>query len=79
MTFRRYTVTGPGPDGEFVRPSRQSLKSLTFFDLDAAKLEAKELHEQFGDAFAIWFDDRIVAIHDLRGYIPLCPEVSTKK
>jgi len=74
---KRYVVTGPDREtGEFVKPSRLTLVSnFSFATFPEAAREAREYHEQFGDAFAVWFDDRLVAIADMRGLVMLCPDL----
>lgn len=70
--YRRYMVTGPSRmTGEFVRPS---VSGKVFATLDEARMEARELHEQFGDAFAVWFRGRIVGRWGREGYVPLEPD-----
>lgn len=72
MIVKQFHITGKktGSD-EFSHPS---LAYTSFATFQEALQDAKEWHEQFGDAYAIWFRERIVGVYDLRGHIPLDPE-----
>jgi len=76
--IKQYAVSGGVfCEDRFVHPkefSVRQVRDLMFATLDEAKRCAREYHEQFGDAFAVWFRDRQVGVHGTRGYVPLDPE-----
>lgn len=72
LRIKQYAVSGPSGGVPFLPPSRVERK-LHFFTLEEAVHEAKSLHEQFGDVFAVWFRQRIVGTFDARGYVMLVP------
>lgn len=69
--IKQFFVTGTKRDGTFSSPELPLESCATFPE---ALQEAREWHEQFGDAYAIWYRDRLIGTYDVRGHVPLSPE-----